>query len=162
MLLASDLSHPFSSWDPNQGLFINDKHVKVRGFCDHNDFEGMRRGATGRRLARAPAVALFRRAGTVSLRDCHSQPSRLPYTTTGVGMAVADRINLFRAQSVRGLGGNGWRMSHNPPIPTLLDILDRVGVVVMDENRLFANVTSYVEAMGDLVRRDRKYGRGGL
>ena len=77
-------------------------------------------------------------------------------------MAVADRINLFRAQSVRGLGGNGWRMSHNPPIPTLLDILDRVGVVVMDENRLFANVTSYVEAMGDLVRRDRKYGRGGL
>ena len=27
----------------------------------------------------------------------------------GVGMAVADRINLFRLQSMRGLGGNaGW------------------------------------------------------
>lgn len=72
-------------------------------------------------------------------------------------MAVPDRINLFRAQSVRGLGGNGWRMSHNPPIPALLDILDRVGVVVMDENRLFGNVSSYVEAMGDLVRRDRNH-----
>ena len=35
----------------------------------------------------------------------------------GVGMAVSDRINLFRLQSMRGLGGNAVRASHNPPNP---------------------------------------------
>ena len=72
-------------------------------------------------------------------------------------MAVPDRVNLFRAQASRGVGGNGRRTSHNPPAPTLLDIYDRVGVVVMDENRLFDNVTKYVENMGTLVKRDRNH-----
>ncbi len=34
-----------------------------------------------------------------------------------VGMAVPDRINLFRLQSIRGMGGNAVRASHNPPNP---------------------------------------------
>lgn len=67
-------------------------------------------------------------------------------------MAVPDRVNLFRAQTLRSVGANGWRMSHNPPTPVtgqvqtslgltsvvvqgLLDILDRTGTVVLDENR---------------------------
>ena len=74
-----------------------------------------------------------------------------------VGMAVPDRVNLFRAQAMRSVGGNGWRMSHNPPIPVLLDILDRVGITVMDENRLFGNVSEYVFNMGELVKRDRNH-----
>ena len=74
-----------------------------------------------------------------------------------VGMAVPDRVNLFRAQASRSVGGNGRRMSHNPPDPAMLDIYDRVGVVVMDENRLFANSSKYVENMGTLVKRDRNH-----
>ena len=31
-----------------------------------------------------------------------------------VGGAVPDRINLFRAQALRSVGGNTWRTSHNP------------------------------------------------
>jgi hypothetical protein len=58
-----------------------------------------------------------------------------------VGMAVPDRVNLFRAQASRAVGGNGRRTSHNPPDPTILDIYDRIGIVVMDENRLFGNNT---------------------
>ena len=69
-----------------------------------------------------------------------------------VGMAVPDRVNLFRAQASRAVGGNGRRTSHNPPDPTMLAIYDRVGVVVMDENRLFDNNTHYVENMGALVK----------
>ena len=37
-------------------------------------------------------------------------------------MAVPDRIKLFRAQTLRSVGGNGRRMSHNPPEPMMLDI----------------------------------------
>lgn len=32
----------------------------------------------------------------------------------GVGGAVPDRINLFRASALRSVGGNTWRTSHNP------------------------------------------------
>jgi len=76
-----------------------------------------------------------------------------------VGMAVPDRINLFRAQASRSVGGNGRRTSHNPPNPGMLSIYDRVGVVVMDENRLFANDTNYVFNMGQMVQRDRQHPR---
>lgn len=76
---------------------------------------------------------------------------------TGVGVAVPDRVNLFRAQSLKAVGGNSWRMSHNPPIPALLDILDRVGVVVWDENREYGNNTVWVLNQRDMVRRDRNH-----
>ena len=75
----------------------------------------------------------------------------------GVGMAVPDRVNLFRAQSMRAVGANAWRMSHNPPIPVMLDILDRVGVVVWDENRNFGDHDIWVQAEGDMVKRDRNH-----
>jgi hypothetical protein len=70
-----------------------------------------------------------------------------------VGMAVPDRINLFRAEASRSVGGNGRRTSHNPPNPGMLDIYDRIGMVVMDENReFFASepcVTSHVVSRCD-------------
>ncbi len=47
-----------------------------------------------------------------------------------VGAAVPDRVNLFRAQASRAVGGNGRRTSHNPPESHLLQIYDRVGIVV--------------------------------
>ena len=72
-------------------------------------------------------------------------------------MAVPERVNLFRAQASRAVGGNGRRTSHNPPDESMLDIYDRVGVVVMDENRLFDNNTAYVTNMGALVKRDRNH-----
>ena len=76
---------------------------------------------------------------------------------TGVGTAVPDRVNLFRAQSLRAVGGNSWRMSHNPPIPALLGILDRLGVVVWNENRRLGNNSVWVGDERDMVRRDRNH-----
>lgn len=52
-----------------------------------------------------------------------------------LGMAVPDRVKLFRAQASRSVGGNGRRTSHNAPDPVMLDIYDRVGIAVMDEVR---------------------------
>lgn len=57
----------------------------------------------------------------------------------GVGGALPDRVDLFRVQQMRGVGGNAWRTSHNPPEPVLLDITDRLGVIVLDENRVLAS-----------------------
>ena len=38
--------------------------------------------------------------------------------------------------------GNGRRTSHNPPEPMMLDIYDRVGMVVMDENGIWRCTTA--------------------
>ena len=76
---------------------------------------------------------------------------------TGVGVAVPERVNLFRAQMMRAVGGNSWRMSHNPPAPELLDILDRLGVLVWDETRDMANNTALMADMRSMVRRDRNH-----
>lgn len=73
----------------------------------------------------------------------------------GVGMAIADRLQLFRFQAQRGMGGNGRRFSHNPPAPALLDMTDRLGVLTLDENRVFA--VGLDSNMTDLVQRDRNH-----
>ena len=73
----------------------------------------------------------------------------------GVGMAIADRLQLFRFQAQRGMGGNGRRFSHNPPAPALLDMTDRLGVLTLDENRVFD--IGLDANMADLVQRDRNH-----
>jgi hypothetical protein len=60
----------------------------------------------------------------------------------GVGAAIPPRIDLLRIQQMRGVGGNAWRTSHNPPEPMLLDIADRLGILVLDENRVFATTSN--------------------
>ena len=76
---------------------------------------------------------------------------------TGVGVAVPDRVNLFRGQMMRAVGANSWRMSHNPPFPVMLDILDTIGVIVWDENRQFGPNPIWVQDQTDMVRRDRNH-----
>jgi hypothetical protein len=120
--------------------------------------------------------------------------------------AIPDRVNLFRAQALRSVGGavrvfghgfahwmsvvelqvgfrlkrchacdqlhfspvfthltgwhcklrpntkgNGWRMSHNPVSVGLLDVLDRVGVVAMEETRIMGADPTSVMNMGAMV-----------
>lgn len=57
-----------------------------------------------------------------------------------MGGAVPDRVNLYRTQMLRSVGGNSWRMAHNPPIPARLDFMDRLGMLALDENRDFGTV----------------------
>ena len=45
------------------------------------------------------------------------------------------------------MGSNGYRCSHHPPTPELLDICDRLGMLVLDENR---HLSSSEESLKDL------------
>jgi beta-galactosidase len=51
-----------------------------------------------------------------------------------VGAAVPMRVWERRLQSLKNIGVNGIRTSHNPVAPEFLDLCDRLGFVVMDEN----------------------------
>jgi beta-galactosidase len=53
----------------------------------------------------------------------------------GVGIAVPDSLQAWRVSQSKQMGCNAWRTAHNPPSVALLDACDRLGMLVMDENR---------------------------
>ena len=86
-----------------------------------------------------------------------------------VGAAVPERIWEARLDSLRAMGVNAIRTSHNPPAPEFLDLCDRLGFVVMDEmydewtygkvpfgsHRFFATWSD--RDVADFVHRDRNH-----
>eukprot|EP01052_Picozoa_sp_SAG31_P001981 SAG31_NODE_66_length_28567_cov_30.222698_22_plen_378_part_00 len=73
----------------------------------------------------------------------------------GVGVAMPARIFLFHAQANRALGGNFWRMSHNPYDDVIYSILDALGILVWDEARDFW--VSRVDEFRALVKHHRSH-----
>jgi beta-galactosidase len=74
---------------------------------------------------------------------------------SGVGVAMPDAMWEWRIRRLKELGSNAIRCSHNAPPVELLDLCDRLGMLVMDENRLFNTSPDYMEQLTWLVRRDR-------
>lgn len=75
----------------------------------------------------------------------------------GCGIAVPDRMNAYRVARMQEMGMNAWRMSHNPPNPELLDMMDAAGMVALVENRNFLNGSQYVQDARDMALRDRNH-----
>ena len=75
----------------------------------------------------------------------------------GVGIAVPDTLEAWRVAKLKEMGGNGWRMSHNPPTPELLDACDKLGMLVMDENRHLGDSPDNLAEVASMVRRDRNH-----
>ncbi len=73
----------------------------------------------------------------------------------GVGSALPDRLQYYRIEKLKGMGVNAYRTSHNPPTPELLDACDRLGMLVMDETRMFSSDPEGLSQLSRLVRRDR-------
>ncbi len=73
----------------------------------------------------------------------------------GVGVAVPDSIWEFRLRQLKATGVNAIRFAHNAPAAEVLDLCDRLGLLVMDENRNFNPSTDYLPQLQWLVRRDR-------
>lgn len=75
----------------------------------------------------------------------------------GVGVAVPSSIWDFRIKRLKELGSNAYRCAHNPPAKEFLDACDRLGLLVMDENRNFNTSPEYQRQLEWLVRRDRNH-----
>ena len=75
----------------------------------------------------------------------------------GVGAALPDRLQYFRISRLKEMGCNGYRTSHNPPTPELLEACDRLGMLVMDENRLLGSDAANIDRLQRLIRRDRNH-----
>lgn len=101
-------------FDPDRGLFLNDKPVKIKGVCCHQDH-------------------------------------------AGVGAALPDRIQYYRIQKLKEMGCNAYRASHNAPTPELLDACDRLGMLVMDEQRLMGSSAEILGQVERMILRDRNH-----
>ena len=75
----------------------------------------------------------------------------------GVGSALPDGLQVFRIERLKEMGANAYRTSHNPPTPELLDACDRLGMLVLDENRLMGSTPQITDQLKRLVLRDRNH-----
>ena len=75
----------------------------------------------------------------------------------GVGAAIPDALQEFRLNQLKKFGCNGIRTSHNPPTAELLDACDRLGMLVMNENRLLGSDSDNMRKWDVMIRRDRNH-----
>ena len=75
----------------------------------------------------------------------------------GVGAAIPDALQAWRIKQLKGIGCNAYRASHNPMTPALLDICDREGILVIDENRLMGINEEHLRLLERLIKRDRNH-----
>lgn len=101
-------------FDPDEGFFLNGKHVRLYGTNNHQDH-------------------------------------------AGVGVAIPDALQEFRIARLKEVGCNAYRCSHNPPSPELLDICDRLGMLVVDENRAMGTSQIQLGQLERMIRRDRNH-----
>jgi beta-galactosidase len=101
-------------FDPNQGFFLNDKPLKLKGTANHQDH-------------------------------------------AGVGVAVPDALWDFRIRRLKEMGSNAYRAAHNAPAAEFLDACDRLGMLVMDENRNFGATPEHLKQLDWEIRRDRNH-----
>jgi beta-galactosidase len=113
-------------FDPNKGFFVNERHVSLKGVCDHHDLGAL-------------------------------------------GSALNYRALERQLEMLVEMGANAIRTSHNPPAPELLELADRMGILVLDETfdvwRSRKTLLDYSLIYDDwheqdtrmLVRRDRNH-----
>jgi beta-galactosidase len=84
-----------------------------------------------------------------------------------VGIAVPDSLQEWRVRQLKKSGANGWRTAHNPPNDAVLDACDRLGMLVMDENRHLGNTYNHhspagtvftnADDLATMIQRDRNH-----
>lgn len=99
-------------FDSNTGFWLNDKNIKIKGVCNHQDH-------------------------------------------AGVGVAVPDALWEFRLRKLKEMGVNAYRSAHNPMSKEFMAACDSMGIMVLDENRVFNTSPEYIRQLEWLVRRDR-------
>lgn len=75
----------------------------------------------------------------------------------GVGTAIPDALYEWRLQQLKFMGNNTYRTSHYPPSPALLEACDRMGMLVLNENRLMGTTDEMLHYLERLMVRDRNH-----
>jgi len=75
----------------------------------------------------------------------------------GIGVALPDKINEYKLRLLKEMGSNAYRCSHHPPTPEVLDMCDRMGLLVLDENRFLSSTEQGLNDLKTMLYRDRNH-----
>lgn len=75
----------------------------------------------------------------------------------GVGVALPDALQEFRIKRMKEMGCNAIRTSHHPATAEMLDACDRLGMLVLDENRLMGVNQEHFDLLKRFIVRDRNH-----
>lgn len=75
----------------------------------------------------------------------------------GVGTAMPDELQYYRIRKLKEMGSNAYRCSHHPPTPELLEACDKLGMLVINENRLMGTNAQMHGDMRRMIQRDRNH-----
>lgn len=75
----------------------------------------------------------------------------------GVGIGMPDVVIEYRMRKIKEMGANAYRCAHHQQSRELLDICDRLGLLVMCETRRMSSAQEDLEELRTLVRRDRNH-----
>ena len=75
----------------------------------------------------------------------------------GLGAAICEDVEQYRIRRLKSLGANAYRCAHHAPSETLLRICDRLGMLVMVENRHFNVSKDTMEQVAALVKLSRNH-----
>lgn len=75
----------------------------------------------------------------------------------GVGVAMPDALQNYRVAALKSIGCNSYRCAHNPPTPELLEVCDRLGMMVIVENRLMGITQYHLDELKSMILRDRNH-----
>ncbi len=75
----------------------------------------------------------------------------------GVGVAVPDELWRYRIARLKEYGFNAIRCSHNCASPSMLNLCDEMGMLVIDENRQFGVNEEQLGQLRNMIDRDRNH-----
>jgi beta-galactosidase len=73
----------------------------------------------------------------------------------GVGAALPDRLQEYRAEVLRSMGCNAVRTSHNMPAPEWVAACDRLGLMMMCETRTMSASSEALSELETMIKRYR-------
>ena len=105
-----------------------------------------------RHIAFDPDRGFFLNGKSVKLKGVNMHQDH-----AGVGSGIPDGLQEWRLLQLKKFGCNAYRSSHNPMTPEMLDACDRLGILVIEENRLTGVNEEHTDLLGRMIRRDRNH-----
>ena len=75
----------------------------------------------------------------------------------GIGVAVPESIWTYKIMRLKSMGCNAYRSAHGMASDALVRACDRLGMILMDENRNFESSEEALEQLRTMVKRDRNH-----
>ena len=75
----------------------------------------------------------------------------------GVGIGLPESVIEYRMMQLKGMGANAIRISHYPASVELLNLCDKLGILVFEETRRMSSAQEDIECLTAMVKRDRNH-----